>query len=75
MAFGSPAIPNGNPLVLSMVLTSAGIPAEGVGIVIGIDKLFDMGCCVINILGDAPAAIMLSRTNKKKTKGEKSLQI
>lgn len=74
MAFGSPAIPNGNPLVLSMVLTSAGIPAEGVGIVIGIDKLFDMGCCVINVLGDAPAAIMLSRTNKKKARGEKSLQ-
>ena len=66
MSFGCPAIPNGNPLVLSMVLSSAGVPAEGVGLVIGIDKLFDMGCTVINILGDAPAAIMLSKSNENK---------
>ena len=74
MSFGAPAIPNGNPLVLAMVLSSAGIPADGVGIVIGIDKLFDMGGTVVNILGDVPPAIILPKSDKKKKSEEKNLQ-
>ena len=41
-SIGTPAIPGGSFVILTMVLTSVGIPAEGLALIIGIDRPLDM---------------------------------
>ena len=53
-------------VMLTMVLTSVGIPVEGIAIIMGIDRLFDMGRTTINIVGDSAGALVVSNTEKKR---------
>ena len=53
-------------IMLTMVLTSIGVPVEGVAIIMGIDRLFDMGRTTINIVGDAAGALVVSSSEAKK---------
>ena len=53
-------------IMLTMVLTSVGIPVEGIAIIMGIDRLFDMGRTTINIVGDAAGALVVSASESKK---------
>ena len=59
-------------IMLTMVLTSVGIPVEGIAIIMGIDRLFDMGRTTINIVGDSAGALVVSAAeNKKNAKAKK----
>lgn len=49
-----------------MVLMSIGLPVEGIAIIAGVDKLFDMGRTTLNITGDATAAMWVSKVERKK---------
>ena len=53
-------------IMLAMVLTSVGLPVEGIAIIAGVDKLFDMGRTTLNITGDATCALWISRTEREK---------
>ena len=58
-SIGSPGVPGVGIGVLSAVLISVGIPLEGVGLIMGVDRLVDMGCTVVNITGDLVGALIL----------------
>ena len=61
-SFGSPGIPSGALLVIVPVLAAAGIPAEGVGILLAVDALPDMFRTTTNITADmAGVAIVPAR--------------
>lgn len=61
-------------IMLAMVLTSVGLPVEGIAIIAGVDKLFDMGRTTLNITGDATCAIWISKLERnKKAKAEAKL--
>ena len=47
---------------MSIVLSSAGIPVEGIAIVIGVDRLLDMSRTVVNITGDCVGVVFVSRS-------------
>ena len=47
-------------MMLTMVLTSVGLPIEGIVLVTGIDRIFDMGRTTVNITGDAACALVVS---------------
>ena len=47
-------------LWLTMVLESVGIPPTYIGLIYGIDRLFDMGRTTMNIVGDASCAICVN---------------
>jgi len=49
-----------------MVLQSVGLPVEGIALVAGVDRIFDMGRTVLNITGDASCAIIVSNMERKK---------
>jgi len=51
-AIGSPGVPGVGIGVLSAVLAKIGVPIEGVSLIMGIDRLVDMGCTVVNVTGD-----------------------
>lgn len=50
--FSAPGIPNGGVLVMIPLLVAAGLPPEGVGILLGVDILPDMFRTVANVTGD-----------------------
>ena len=52
--------------MLTMVLQSVGLPIEGIALVAGIDRIFDMGRTTVNITGDASCVIVVSNLLKKK---------
>ncbi|HOV77001.1 MAG TPA: cation:dicarboxylase symporter family transporter, partial [Sedimentisphaerales bacterium] len=47
---------------LAVVLKSVGIPLEGIGIILGVDRFLDMCRTVVNITGDAVCAVVVAST-------------
>ena len=60
---GTAGTPGAGMIMLAMVLTQVGLPVEGIAIIAGVDKLFDMGRTTLNITGDATCALWISRTD------------
>jgi Na+/H+-dicarboxylate symporter len=60
-SIGTPAIPSGSFVILSIVLISVGIPAEGLALILGIDRPLDMLRTSVNVTGDSVIASFLSK--------------
>ena len=60
-AIGTAGIPGSGLVMLSIVLNAMGLPLEGIALVAGIDRLRDMFGTVVNILGDAVAAVYVAK--------------
>lgn len=67
-SIGTPGIPGGTYVILAMVLTSVGIPAEGLALIIGIDRPLDMLRTSVNVTGDAAVACMIDQNDKYRWK-------
>ena len=67
-SIGTAGVPGSGMIMLTMVLTSVGLPIEGIALVAGVDRIFDMGRTVLNITGDASAAIIVSKSDKASSK-------
>ncbi len=63
-AIGTAGIPGSGLIMLTIVLGAAKLPMEGVALLAGIDRILNMGRVVPNIVGDAAAAVMVSRSEK-----------
>ena len=63
---GTAGVPGAGMIMLAMVLTSVGLPIDGIALVAGIDRIFDMGRTTLNITGDASCAIIVSNILRKK---------
>lgn len=58
---GTAGIPGGSLPVIVLVLQSVGVPGEGIGIILGVDRILDMSRTVINVTGDITAAMYVSK--------------
>jgi Na+/H+-dicarboxylate symporter len=58
-SIGTAAVPGVGLITLAMVLKQAGLPVEGIGLIIGIDRLLDMVRTAVNVTGDATAAVVV----------------
>ena len=65
-SIGTACVPGAGMVMLAMVLTSVGLPVDGIALVAGVDRLFDMGRTVLNITGDASCAIVVSNLEQKR---------
>ncbi|MCI6719896.1 MAG: dicarboxylate/amino acid:cation symporter [Clostridiales bacterium] len=65
-SIGTAGVPGSGMIMLAMVLQSVGLPVEGIALVAGVDRIFDMGRTVVNITGDAACSIIVSRLEDKK---------
>ena len=65
-SIGTAGVPGAGMVMLAMVLTSVGLPVDGIALVAGVDRIFDMGRTVLNITGDASCAIVVSNLEKKR---------
>lgn len=64
-SIGTPSIPGGSYVILTMVLASVGIPPEGLALILGIDRPLDMLRTAVNVTGDATVAAIVDTQNKK----------
>ena len=64
-SIGTAGVPGAGMIMLAMVLQSVGLPTEGIALVAGIDRIFDMGRTVVNITGDAACTMVVSKMETK----------
>ena len=64
-SIGTAGVPGAGMIMLAMVLQSVGLPVEGIALVAGVDRIFDMGRTTVNITGDASCAIIVSNMQRK----------
>ncbi len=61
-SIGTAGVPGAGLIMLSMVLTSAGLPLDGLAMVAGIDRILDMARTSVNVLGDCMVALVVGRS-------------
>jgi DAACS family dicarboxylate/amino acid:cation (Na+ or H+) symporter len=57
---GTAGVPGGSIPLIVILLQSIGVPAEGIGIILGVDRLLDMSRTVVNVVGDMVLATLAS---------------
>ena len=61
-SIGAAGIPSGSIIFMGMVLTSVGLPIEGIGIILGVDRILDMVRTTINITGDSAITLIVDKS-------------
>ena len=59
---GTAGIPGGSLPVIVLVLQSVGVPGEGIGVILGVDRLLDMSRTVVNVTGDITVAAYVAKS-------------
>ena len=61
---GTAGVPAGSLPVIAMILVMVGVPAEGIGLILGVDRFLDMCRTTLNVTGDLVLATVVSRGQK-----------
>ncbi len=64
-SIGTAGVPGVGLITLALVLEQAGLPVEGVALIIGVDRLLDMVRTMVNVTGDATAAVIVGRSENQ----------
>ncbi|MCH4221601.1 MAG: dicarboxylate/amino acid:cation symporter [Eggerthellaceae bacterium] len=63
-SIGTAGVPGVGTIMLAMVFDAVGLPAEGISMIMGVDRIVDMGRTAINVTGDAVVTAIVARANK-----------
>jgi Na+/H+-dicarboxylate symporter len=61
-SIGTPGVPGGSIIMLVIVLSSVGLPAAGLALILGIDRPLDMIRTAVNVTGDSTVSTIVSKT-------------
>jgi Na+/H+-dicarboxylate symporter len=61
-SIGTAGVPGVGLIMLAMVLDQVGLPVEGIGLIIGIDRLLDMMRTSVNVVGDGTVATIVAKS-------------
>lgn len=61
---GTAGVPAGSLPVVAMILGMVGVPPEGIGLILGVDRFLDMCRTALNVTGDLAVAVMVSRPER-----------
>jgi Na+/H+-dicarboxylate symporter len=64
-SIGTAGVPGAGLIMLSLVLSSVGLPLEGVAIVAGIDRILDMARTTLNVTGDAMVSLLIAKSENE----------
>lgn len=64
-SIGTAGVPGVGLIMLAMVLNQVGLPLEGIGIILGVDRLLDMCRTAVNITGDAMVSTVVAKGENK----------
>jgi DAACS family dicarboxylate/amino acid:cation (Na+ or H+) symporter len=59
---GTAGVPGGSLPLIVIVLQSVGVPGEGIGVILGVDRLLDMCRTTVNVTGDVACAAYVARS-------------
>jgi dicarboxylate/amino acid:cation (Na+ or H+) symporter, DAACS family len=62
---GTAGVPGGSIPVIAAILGLVGVPVEGLGLVLGVDRFLDMCRTVLNVSGDLAAAVVVARSEER----------
>lgn len=60
-SIGSPGTPGVGIVILATILQNIGVPAAGVALIIGVDRILDMSRTAVNVTGDLTACVVMER--------------
>jgi DAACS family dicarboxylate/amino acid:cation (Na+ or H+) symporter len=69
---GTAGVPAGSIPVVAMILAMFGIPPEGLGLILGVDRILDMCRTTLNVTGDLAAAVFVARGEADEPVGEQT---
>jgi Na+/H+-dicarboxylate symporter len=61
-SIGAAGVPSAGIITLTIVLTQAGVPATGIALILGVDRILDMLRTAVNITGDLTGATLIAQT-------------
>ncbi len=64
-SIGTAGVPGVGLIMLSMVFVQVGLPVEGIGIILGVDRLLDMIRTSVNVTGDAVVTCVVAKSEKE----------
>ena len=64
-SIGTAAVPGVGLITLALVLEQAGLPVEGIALIIGVDRLLDMVRTAVNVTGDATVSLIVARSENQ----------
>ena len=64
-SIGTAGVPGVGLVTLAMVLQQVGLPIEGIGLIIGVDRLLDMLRTAVNVTGDATVSCVVASSEKR----------
>ena len=65
-SIGTPSIPGGSYVIMTMVLASVGIPEYGMALILGIERPIDMLRTSVNVTGDSTVASIVDQSLERK---------
>ena len=68
-SIGTAAVPGVGLITLALVLEQAGLPVEGIALIIGVDRLLDMVRTAVNVTGDATVSLIVAKTENQLDQG------
>ena len=64
-SIGTAAVPGVGLITLALVLEQAGLPVEGIALIIGVDRLLDMVRTAVNVTGDATVSLIVAKSENQ----------
>jgi len=64
-SIGTAGVPGVGLIMLSMVFSQVGLPIEGIGLILGVDRLMDMIRTAVNVSGDAVVSTVVAKSEGK----------
>jgi Na+/H+-dicarboxylate symporter len=64
-SIGTAAVPGVGLVTLALVLEQAGLPVEGIALIIGVDRLLDMVRTAVNVTGDATVSLIVGKSENQ----------
>ena len=64
-SIGTAAVPGVGLITLALVLEQAGLPVEGIALIIGVDRLLDMVRTAVNVTGDATISVIVGKSENQ----------
>lgn len=64
-SIGTAGVPGAGLIMLSLVLTTVGLPIEGIAIIAGIDRILDMARTTVNVCGDMMVSVLVAKSENE----------
>jgi len=61
-SIGAAGIPMAGLVMITVILSAVGLPLEGVGLILAVDRILDMGRTAVNVWSDSCGAVIIAKS-------------